>query len=212
MFADPNPKNALPPRQRVPIGVGAWALALLLGFGSLLSYQMRAGPAASSSGHWPLDATLPFDSHRYNLVMFAHPRCPCSAASLEELQVALVQARGKINAIVCFFAPPDEATNWTETSLMRTARAIPGVHVVVDRDGAATDRFGAMTSGQVLLFDSEGRRVFSGGITGARGHAGWNRGRALVVAAAQGEFCASDHAPVYGCTLHDPEEIKERSL
>ena len=51
-----------------------------------------------------------------------------------------------------------------------------------DDDGAEARRFGAETSGQTLLYDEHGALLFSGGITGARGHAGDNAGRASLVA------------------------------
>ena len=49
-----------------------------------------------------------------------------------------------------------------------------------DDDGAEARRFGAETSGQTLLYDARGALAFSGGITGARGHAGDNAGRASL--------------------------------
>ncbi len=51
-----------------------------------------------------------------------------------------------------------------------------------DDDGAEAKRFGAETSGQTLLYDERGTLAFSGGITGSRGHAGDNAGRASLLA------------------------------
>ena len=47
--------------------------------------------------------------------------------------------------------------------------------------------------------------LISGGITGARGHQGSNRGRSFVVALARGELCSPTDTPVYGCALNDPQ-------
>ena len=58
-----------------------------------------------------------------------------------------------------------------------SAAEIPGVEVVSDEDDAQSAAFGAAVSGQTLLYDREGRLIFSGGITAARGHAGDNAGR-----------------------------------
>ena len=41
---------------------------------------------------------------------------------------------------------------------------------------ARRQRFGAETSGQTLLYDRDGRLLFSGGTTGSRGHDGDNAG------------------------------------
>lgn len=187
----------------------AWALALAVGFGALLAYQMKAGVPAALPEKWPAEAGLPFDARRSNLVMFAHPQCPCSGASLEELKIILTRGRGALAATVCFFHPPGAPADWTETSLTRAAREIPGVNVVLDRRGSITEKFGAMTSGQVVLFDALGRRLFAGGITGSRGHAGENRGRLMVLALAKGEVCAPDTTPVFGCALHEPAERED---
>lgn len=141
--------------------------------------------------------------------MFAHPKCPCSEASLEELKIVLTQGRDEIKATICFFDPEGAPIDWTQTSLVQSAKAIPGLNVVVDRNGAVAGQFGAFTSGQVMMFDGHGSRVFSGGITSARGHAGDNRGRAVLLALAKGEVPLSDQTPVFGCALQDAPSPKE---
>ncbi|HEY8966270.1 MAG TPA: hypothetical protein VIM58_07500, partial [Candidatus Methylacidiphilales bacterium] len=92
---------------------------------------------------------------------------------------------------------------WRDSANERAARRIPGVAVVADPDGKAAALLGAKTSGEVLLFDGAGRLLFSGGITGARGHEGPNAGEAAVIALASGAElpAASRRAPVYGCSL-----------
>ena len=56
----------------------------------------------------------------------------------------------------------------------RSAAAIPGVTVHVDHDGGEARRFGAETSGFVVLYDAHGELLFAGGITTGRGQAGDN--------------------------------------
>jgi hypothetical protein len=56
----------------------------------------------------------------------------------------------------------------------------------------------------VVLYDPEGRLVYRGGITGARGHSGANAGRAAVVAAIERSPNALDRGPVFGCPLERP--------
>jgi hypothetical protein len=207
--------NCVLPRQPKPWQQAstrlAWALILVSGFGWLLSYQLRAGAPAVAPDQWPAAAGLSLDPARSNLVMFAHPRCPCSEASLEELQVVLTRGQEKIKATLCFFTPEGVPEDWTQTSLVRAAREIPGLNVVVDRDGTIAAKFGALTSGQILMYDSRGQRVFAGGITPARGHAGENRGRALVLALARNEVCGPGPTPVFGCALRESPPIKEAS-
>jgi hypothetical protein len=152
---------------------------------------------------WPADLALHRDPARATLIMFAHPQCPCSRASMTELAAIMTRCPREVRAIVCFFDPDGEPADWTRSALWRTASAIPGVEVLADHNARLAERFGSATSGQVFLFDRDGRQVFAGGITGARGHEGENRGRSLVIALARGEACAANSAPVFGCSLHD---------
>lgn len=198
--------------RRFPSAVVVWLIVLATGFSSLISYQMRAGAPAVAPGEWPRAVGLQFDPQRCNLVMFAHPKCPCTDASLEELKIVLTQGRGKISPTVCFFDPDGVSADWAQTSLVRAAREIPGLNVIIDRNGAIAAKFGALTSGQVLMFDRHGHRVFAGGITGSRGHAGDNRGRSLVLALANGDISESAQTPVFGCALHDAAGSSKESL
>lgn len=153
-----------------------WAFAIVAGFRVLVEYELKAGVSANAPDQWPANSTLQRDPSRSHLVMFAHPRCPCSRASMAELAMIMARCAGKLNATVCFFDPEGEPAAWTQSALWREAVVIPGVEVVPDRNRQIAAQFGSSTSGQVQLFDRTGRRTFSGGITGARGHAGENRG------------------------------------
>jgi hypothetical protein len=198
--------------RRFPFAAMVWVTVLVSGFGALIQYQMRAGAPAVASSEWPRGADLKFDPLRCNLVMFAHPKCPCTNASLEELKVALTLGRGEISPTICFFDPDGVPEDWTQTSLVRAARKIPGLNVVIDQNGTIAAKFGALTSGQVLMFDGRGRRVFAGGITGSRGHAGYNRGLAFVLGLAKGDIREPQQAPVFGCALHDAAGSEKEAL
>jgi len=62
-------------------------------------------------------------------------------------------------------------------------------------------RFGVETSGQTLLYDAGGRLIFSGGITGSRGHAGDNAGEAALVALLTSGQADRRATSVFGCPL-----------
>jgi hypothetical protein len=81
--------------------------------------------------------------------------------------------------------PPGFTSNWAKTSLWRSAAAIPGVSETVD-DGREARLFGAATSGQTMVYDRNGRLLFSGGITAARGHLGDNPGASAITALLEG--------------------------
>jgi hypothetical protein len=75
---------------------------------------------------------------------------------------------------VLFLRPNGVPEAWERTGLWRLAERIPGVTPLSDLGGAEAQRFRAETSGQTLPFAPNGRVVFRGGITGARGQTGSN--------------------------------------
>jgi hypothetical protein len=117
----------------------------------------------------------------------------------------MVYGRGRLRAYVLFVKPHDYPESWSNTDLWLTAASIPGVTVLVDQDGIEANRFDASTSGQVLLYDQNGRLEFRGGITESRGHSGDNAGRSAVEALVNGRVAARDQTPVFGCPLFDPD-------
>jgi hypothetical protein len=185
---------------------------MAFGFRALIAYQMQAGVPARAPGEWPEGSGIGFDSERCNLVMFAHPECPCTDASLEELKVVMTRARGRLSPTICFFDPESAPSTWAQTRLVKAARQIPGLKVIIDVNGVIAAKFGAQTSGQVLAFDKRGRRMFEGGITESRGHAGDNRGCAAIIALARGETIEPAQAPVFGCALRDVDDPKGEAL
>jgi hypothetical protein len=162
---------------------------------------MKPATQGKAPSQWPAETGIVFAEGKSNLVLFAHPQCPCSRATMEELAVILTQSGGRMKAHVLFHEPPDAPPEWTRTDLWRTAAAMPGVEVRADRDGAIARRFGAEASGQVVLFSAAGEQLFAGGITGARGHQGDNAGRQAVLAVVEKGQSRKAETPVYGCPL-----------
>ncbi len=190
-------------RQRLTwIALGAiWLVSVTIGLAALARYDNAPGVAAAASGQWPAGTGLTRDLHGPTLVMLAHPRCTCTRASLAELSELMTRARTKPRAFVVFIKPGQMGDDWELTDLWRTASRIPGVSVVRDDEGRQAARFGAETSGQTFLYDARGRLLFSGGTTGARGHAGDNAGRATLLALLHGETPQRKGSPVFGCPL-----------
>lgn len=177
-----------------------WLGSCLLGGWLLLSYAAAPGRAATAPAHWP-ESALPRAPGRSSLVLFAHPHCPCTRATLDNLAWVLTRAGRGVDARVLVYAPSGMPAGWERAALWRQAESIPGVRVSADRDGALARTFGAATSGQALLYGEDGRLLYRGGLTGARGHAGDNAGRQAVLALARGEGAPRDEGPVFGCAL-----------
>jgi hypothetical protein len=180
---------------------GAWALALAAGSLVLLQHENTPGPATATANRWPADSHLVLDSDQPTLVLFAHPRCPCTRATLEQLGRLLSHCRGRVRASVLFYQPAGASEDWARTDLWSSAAANPGVAVAADVEGAEARRFGVRTSGHVVLYAPDGRRLFSGGITGSRGHAGDNAGHSALLALLTGAGSDTVEFPVFGCGL-----------
>ena len=114
----------------------------------------------------------------------------------------MAQTEGRVTAYAIFLKPSGSSDDWERTDLWQSAASIPGVSVVVDDDGAEAHRFHAMTSGQTALYDVDGRLLFSGGITGSRGHSGDNAGRSAIVSLLNSGDAERTETSVFGCSLY----------
>jgi hypothetical protein len=65
--------------------LGAWRLAITVGMILVGAYTARPGDAGAVPARWPAGGTVRLDGRRPTLLIFLHPRCPCSRASLDEL-------------------------------------------------------------------------------------------------------------------------------
>ena len=184
----------------------AWGLVCAGGVLALWRYELAPGADAAAPAVWPAASRLPRADDRATLVMLAHPRCACTRASLAELERLMARAGGRLTAQVLFVRPPEVAAAWTDGDLWARAAAIPGVHVERDDGGLEAARFGARTSGDVVVYDPAGRLLFEGGITSARGHEGDNPGRSAILAALAAPPADAAAAPVFGCPLAGPPE------
>ncbi|MBY0547542.1 MAG: hypothetical protein K2W95_09635 [Candidatus Obscuribacterales bacterium] len=191
--------------------IGIWLLCVCLAWTGLLIYERTPGEVATATCSWPAASKLQRAAGGYSLVMFAHPRCPCTRASLIELEkiISSVQDR-RLRTYVVFFAPDAKDATWLESDIVETASKMNGVTVVKDLGGTETQRFGAVTSGHLKMYDAGGVLRYSGGITAERGHQGDNAGEDAVIALLRPESPADARVaalsgPVFGCRiLPDP--------
>ena len=187
--------------------LAAWAVAAVTGTAILWAYEARPGAVAPLPSEWPAGSRLAPDPMRHVLVLTLNPRCPCSRATLRELDRLVARGRDRLGVVVIFAGPAAEGGD-----LWRAAADIPGLRLVVDPDGREANLFGAATSGHAALYGPNGRLRFRGGITPSRGHSGDNAGADAVLAAlgvvgAGGPSAAHDApgpaaaAPAYGCPI-----------
>src|SRR5260370_38164862 len=131
-----------------------WFVAAGAGLSLLASYKNAPGIAAVAPSRWPTGSRIKPAPDRATLVMLTHPQCPCTRASVEELDILMAHCQGRVNAYVVLMKPHGFADHWLKTDLWRHALRIPGVTVLFDEDGIAARHFRAATSAQVVLYEA----------------------------------------------------------
>jgi hypothetical protein len=181
----------------------AWGVAVAGGSFAMVRYQMKpTGDERVAVTYWPASLNTPRNPEGFTLLMMLHPRCPCSRASLHELEVLLARAPRDVDARIVFVQPPSAPPDWrSDGDLMSIAKHITAARLVIDDHASLATALGATTSGQILLYDRSGKLVFSGGITDGRGHEGDNPSLVLLLDILRGNTKAPAASKVYGCSL-----------
>ncbi len=178
--------------RRVALGALAlaWVAAVGFGWNLAMKYETTPGEPSRRVDHPATKSSTPF-----SCVIVAHPLCPCTKATLRAMREVVETYPGKFSCHVVFAGSDATAlgVNW------ELAKAIPGATLDSVSPEAARKRFDAHTSGQTFAFDSTGKLLFSGGITGSRGlddpRFALNIFRELL----KGKTFSP--TPVYGCAL-----------
>lgn len=194
-------------RTQMLIIVG-WLGLVACGLGALANYGATPGAVGEVPNVWPTDAAegLTLAQGSLTIVLAVHPRCPCTRATINELERTLARAGEQPTIYALIFEPalevdtdPDES--FARTQIRTRLSDLPGVVMVRDPGSEIASRFGAMTSGHTLVYDADGSLRFSGGLTPTRAHEGPNTGSASLIELLNGGAAIADDAPVYGCPL-----------
>lgn len=189
----------------IVIVYGIWSALLFTGHVVLFEYEMTEGPLGNSKRIFPEKSTVQLTHGRQNIVLFLHPACPCSAATVDEFHELMSEGENDSIGKVVFFMPPEQESEWALLPLISSVKRIRNVSISYDPNGSQADLFGATTSGHVLIYDGRGVLQFSGGITGSRGHTGDNKNLEIAkntIIARSPKFATT---PVFGCSLKDIE-------
>jgi len=181
-----------------------WVVTVAAAVRSIRAFESTPGHAAAAPDRWPLSSAIAREPGTWTLVMLVHPHCSCSRASVAELEAIVEKAPRNVRTYVLAYRPHEFGEDWSRSDVWTAATRIPGVRVLTDVDAREAKRFGAFTSGQTFLFDPDGNRRYSGGITLLRGHAGLNSGRAEVIRLVNGGKGPGAH-PVFGCAIVSKE-------
>lgn len=181
----------------------SWAALVGTGIVFLYHYEATSGKRGAIVSEWPAGSAVVPGDKAYQLVMVAHPHCPCTRASFGELERLMARVSKNLDVHMLFSKPRQYPEKWIHSGLFSKASTTRGVRVVIDEDGMEAKLFGGTTSGQVFLFNRAGELLFSGGITASRGHSGDNLGRSTIIDIVQNGKDGLHQTPFFGCALQD---------
>jgi len=191
--------------RRILLLVAIWLFLLGVGSWKVAQYATQPGAAAPVSTGWPRHSSLLFSNLKYNLLVFVHPECPCSEATIAELASLQPQLASSTKISVVFVRPAGYSSEIEKSSLWQLASTLKNTTLKIDENGEEALNFATKTSGQVLLYSATGQLQFRGGITAARGHRGENLGSLSIISLVSGHKAVAESTRVLGCSLVNPE-------
>lgn len=193
------PTKQISPFTRCLIAV--WGIAILSGVLGVTAYSNTPGSRLKTASDWPTETAIERSVNVPTIVLFVHPKCPCSLSTLRELGRSLGDPGDSVAVRIGLYCPLDLDDSWTDTKLRTIAEQIfPGASFV-DRNGVEAKRFSAATSGHVFAFSADGECLFSGGATSSRGHEGDNLGVQAIRQIVAGKPTSCKTTPVFGCPI-----------
>ena len=179
-----------------------WLMSASAGLLLVADYDSKPGHPARPPQQWPSGVSLTRASTKPTVLMFLHPRCPCSRASLFELARLAHGTPDALDLHVVLVQPAEVTGDWSKSDLWEAAVANRDLQVSIDQGGELARQFGTQTSGQTLVYDRAGVLQFDGGITAARGHAGDSIGRSQIRLIAAGHVSDTPaKCATFGCPL-----------
>ncbi len=184
------------------IGIGGVVVA------DLNSYMSRGGEVGTVPVSWPasVEAASPLvrrSDGGWTFVLTAHPECPCTRATADQLLRALDGADPADRLLVLA-----RADDTNDLGVLEPLRRLSNTTFIADPDASLSADFGGLTSGYLVAFDPGGRTAFAGGLTPRRGMVGPSTGFEAVRALIENKGSVAERAEVFGCPLceHDAAE------
>ncbi len=185
----------------------------MTGFALLTDYSTRPGPESDvllriSSDELPGIQSTDGDSP--TIILFYHPKCPCTFATIRCLERLSTNFRTQPQIHAFAYRPQDESDTWIDSRSTRVLRNLEDIRIHPDIDGERFRRFGVRVSGHILIYDKNCDLTFSGGITPFRSHEGDCRASQQFVRCANDEIDECTRWPVFGCVVCEHAEENRR--
>jgi len=178
----------------------------------LLRYSQTPGLPAEAPPHWPAQSRLQRPALLPRLLVFVHPECPCSRATIAEIETLAPFFQNRLSVQILFFVTTRSNPHVQQSALWKRAAFVPGVELTADLEGQEARTFAVKTSGQALVYSTNAELLFAGGLTPERGHEGDSQGRDSVLAILQRPNVGLPTSSVFGCSLSSPERAQGLGL
>jgi hypothetical protein len=187
-------------RSALLLTLAIWASLIAVGCWWSVSYAFTSGQLAEAPTIWP-SHSLTLKRGGFTMVVFLHPRCKCSVATMEQIEKIVSAHPRKLFTYFIFTVRGGAEKSWMESDLLQRARRVENAEVLLDSRGLYAAEFGAYTSGEAILYGKNGKRRFYGGVTISRGHSGESPGTEAIEAILEGYDDSESVPPVFGCSL-----------
>ena len=123
------PPNKPPTRRKseyticIVVMLLAWVAVLFVTFATMRRYEFTPGADPAAPKSWPMQSQVTRPLGHSSLLVFAHPLCRCTDATLEELAKVARSAGPDIDITVLFFSPDGAGTEWRKSKSVQDAAA-----------------------------------------------------------------------------------------
>jgi hypothetical protein len=177
-----------------------WLIATTYAYSVMMRFDTRPGMAGNPPLRWPATSQVKLAKAQRTLLVFLHPKCSCSRASISQLQNLQKRLPGKFHTELVLWQPLNPSPSWNQ--LYRTDMGeLTGTQVITDPGGRAAALFDVHTSGYVLLYGAGGDLQYAGGLTLARAFDLEGPGIVAMEQIMAGSKTTAAHRPVYGCSF-----------
>ena len=156
----------------VTLAIIGWGLAVVACSAAIIWSSRQPGAIGQSPNRLPALSDLSPIPGSTTLIIAVHPHCPCTHATVVNLERVLQSAQASCTTVALLYTPHEQGKTWSDTELVNQLSRLPNTRLVRDDDGRTAAQIGMHTSGQVLFYDAGGALRFAGGITQSRGHEG----------------------------------------
>ena len=193
-------------------GLIFWLGLVGAGLTAVAQHAFSRGAVTTPSPYWPATSSIQ-RSDTATLLVFVHPLCPCSRATINELHEIARQSGPHLAVQIVFVEPTGLHESAEGTPLWSRAAVIPGAALLRDQDGREAAVFGVLVSGEARLYAADGKLLFRGGLTASRGHEGASAARTIILAAIREQKTDSlrPDTAVFGCSFSDKCIPEKRS-